>query len=94
MRWQIIAVLALLSAVLAFGWVHTAKSLHAATARAERAEAILVVDTTVAKHAAVRASATRKREQKQDATVEKALEAHPDWAAEPLPAGIADSLRP
>lgn len=94
MRWQAIAVLALLSAILAFGWVHTTKLLHAATARAEKAEAILVVDTTVAKHAAVRAATTRTREQKQDATVEKALQAAPDWAAEPLPAGIADSLRP
>lgn len=92
-RILIIAVLALLLAFSVRRYEGSQKSLQAAQASLAQAELASHIETSVAVTASVRQDATRKRVAHASATLGKALATSPDWASQPVPTDILDSLR-
>lgn len=69
-------------------------ALSASQAEVEQLKNIRAADTAAALVVQVEMDAIRIKEAKRRAELDKALKANPEWASQPVPRDIADSLQP
>lgn len=70
------------------------KALSASQAEVEQLKNIRAADTAAALIVQAEIDAIRIKEAKRRAELDKALKANPEWASQPVPRDVADSLQP